>query len=440
MSRTPDTTPDSSMDTPAAVRRMLARHATAVTPPLLAASVLPVPDSIPTDDPPAAATTVPTIGGEGREKWRFTPVEWALTAGAVMIAILGFISSFDGVSRMAVRVAGFSPRLAPTVPASIDLSILVASAYRVILTRRSVEVRLTPRWLRWAIYGLTGVTVYANMSVTDRMIGKVLHAVMVSLWVAFVEGATFVARRLMQLEDEERIQSIPRSRWLLSPLPTLRLWRRMVQWQITRYQDALDLEAEIQDLKVRLRHTYGRRWRWKAPAQKILEYRRLVRLSPRKSMTDRAPVTPTSTVPATIPAPVSVPATQPVRRQRSPRPSNRPDRSGTADRGTGDRVNGTPPTGTVTGQADRAPNGELTGDDLLVSHLTGPIMEAMARGEEIGRPRARRILTDALPGQTLPGSDRMRRILDRAEREARAAMGSTGQVVALTGHRSNTGA
>jgi hypothetical protein len=55
------------------------------------------------------------------------------------------------------------------------------------------------------------------------------------------------------------------SRWMLAPLSTFALWRRMTLWEITSYSDALKRERERQLARARLREQHGRRWRSKTP-------------------------------------------------------------------------------------------------------------------------------------------------------------------------------
>jgi hypothetical protein len=59
-------------------------------------------------------------------------------------------------------------------------------------------------------------------------------------------------------------------RWLLSPLPTFRLWRRMKLWELRSYRRVLSLEQERLVYQARLRARFGRAWRRKAPVEQRL--------------------------------------------------------------------------------------------------------------------------------------------------------------------------
>jgi hypothetical protein len=61
------------------------------------------------------------------------------------------------------------------------------------------------------------------------------------------------------------MDSIRLSRWLLAPVPTVRLWRRMVLWETRSYPAALTRERNRVLALTDLQDAYGLGWRWKAP-------------------------------------------------------------------------------------------------------------------------------------------------------------------------------
>jgi len=74
------------------------------------------------------------------------------------------------------------------------------------------------------------------------------------------------------------------ARWLLAPASSLLLWRRMVLWHITEYQQGLGLERQHLEAVSRLQQDYGRwSWRWQAPLAERLALNR-----PPASTTSRA--------------------------------------------------------------------------------------------------------------------------------------------------------
>jgi hypothetical protein len=66
------------------------------------------------------------------------------------------------------------------------------------------------------------------------------------------------------------MEKVRGSRWLLAPMSTARMRRRMILWEITSYQRALQLEAERRAEIARLEMAHGRRWRRRASAHERL--------------------------------------------------------------------------------------------------------------------------------------------------------------------------
>ncbi|MFD3477865.1 hypothetical protein ACFWWP_24330, partial [Streptomyces sp. NPDC058695] len=63
------------------------------------------------------------------------------------------------------------------------------------------------------------------------------------------------------------------TRWLLSPLPTFLLWRRMKLWELRSYETVIKLEQERLVYQARLRSRFGRAWRRKAPVESLMPLR-----------------------------------------------------------------------------------------------------------------------------------------------------------------------
>jgi hypothetical protein len=99
---------------------------------------------------------------------------------------------------------------------------------------------------------------------------RIAHAAMPALWVLFCEYARYVLAARVGLIDGARMEKVRRSRWLLAPISTARLRRRMIPWEITSYRRALELEAQRHTELARLEMTYGRDWRRQAPPHERL--------------------------------------------------------------------------------------------------------------------------------------------------------------------------
>lgn len=152
------------------------------------------------------------------------------------------------------------------VPSGVDLAILVFSAADLMLMYWDIPMpglRLVP----WAF---TAATIALNWQSGGPLPIRIAHAAMPSLWVIFCEYARHVIRHRVGLVAGTRMEKIRKSRWLLAPFATARMWRRMILWEITNYRSGLDMEADRLTRRALLELEYGRRWRRKAPATKLL--------------------------------------------------------------------------------------------------------------------------------------------------------------------------
>ncbi|TDD36831.1 DUF2637 domain-containing protein [Actinomadura sp. KC06] len=143
------------------------------------------------------------------------------------------------------------------------------AALDIVLARLDMRIR----WLRFIPWALTGATVYLNVAGEHGVFGMVAHAVLPALWVVAVEIAAHVIRIRAGIAAGTRMESIRTSRWFLAPWPTVKLWRRMVLWEIRPYPDALARERARVLALTDLQDTYDRKWRKKAPARVRALYR-----------------------------------------------------------------------------------------------------------------------------------------------------------------------
>ena len=176
-----------------------------------------------------------------------------------VLGLVGFANSFAAVQRAAWPA--FGP-LAPTVPLGIDLGIAIFAALDIVLARLDMR----PRWVRFIPWSLTAATVYLNVAGQATWFGRVAHAVLPALWVAAVEAATHVARVRAGLAAGTRMDRIRPARWLLAPVRTVLLWRRMVLWEIRSCPEALRRERHRLLTLTSLQEAHGvLAWRWRAP-------------------------------------------------------------------------------------------------------------------------------------------------------------------------------
>lgn len=182
---------------------------------------------------------------------------WFAVGGAA-IGVVGFAVSFASVMNAAAPYLGWA---CWTLPVLVDLAIFVLSGVSLLLELHEIS----SRWIRLIPTALAGFTVYLNTATQHSVFGKAVHAAGPLLWVAVVEIGTHVVRRLVGLTSESRMDKVRAARWLLAPVSTFRLWRRMRLWEITSYRAAVKREHDLTASRALLRQWYGRAWRSKAP-------------------------------------------------------------------------------------------------------------------------------------------------------------------------------
>ncbi|MGW1804575.1 DUF2637 domain-containing protein [Streptomyces sp. NPDC002078] len=181
----------------------------------------------------------------------------ALAAAAV--GALGLYASFDAVSLAAARWGFSNPHI---LPIAIDIAIPVFTLANLLLIRLDMALA----WVRFVPWVLTLVTCWLNVAAGRVMSAKVAHGTMPLLWVVFSEiGAHVYAVRIGAVTGR-RMDKIRWSRWLLAPLSTFALWRRMTLWEVTSYTDALACERERLLVRADLHERFGPvAWRWRTP-------------------------------------------------------------------------------------------------------------------------------------------------------------------------------
>ncbi|MFB7211060.1 DUF2637 domain-containing protein [Streptomyces sp. NPDC056255] len=185
----------------------------------------------------------------------------AIVLAAATVSTLGLLSSYTALE---TKAAGWGWDWPWLLPVGIDVAIPAFTGANLVLIRMGMELR----WIRWVPRLLTGVTVYLNWAASDSASGRLGHAALTLLWVIFSEIASHVyATRIGAVTGKVRMETVRRSRWILAPIPTARLRRRMILWEITSYEEALTRLQEQTLLRAQLKEKYGRRWRSKAPLE-----------------------------------------------------------------------------------------------------------------------------------------------------------------------------
>jgi hypothetical protein len=191
----------------------------------------------------------------GEVEQRATIVVGALV---LILGLIGLALSFRAVSNEFRPEFGYASW---AIPVGADVGIFAFSGLSILFALRDIPVR----WVRFVPMALTGATVWFNVASATTWTARGAHALMPVLWVLAVEVCDGAIRHQMKLVKGKRMDKIRRSRWLLSPASTFRLWRRMRLDEITSFQKALDRDAARAAVTGRLRLHHGRMWRTKAP-------------------------------------------------------------------------------------------------------------------------------------------------------------------------------
>ncbi|WP_371244225.1 DUF2637 domain-containing protein [Streptomyces pimonensis] len=176
--------------------------------------------------------------------------------GAVVVAGIGFAGSYSALRALAVD-KGFGD-FAPAFPIGVDAGIIVALALDLHFARRG----LSWPFLRPVAHGLTLATIYFNAnagqhSPAEDPVAAAMHAVMPVLFVVAVEAARYLVIRTSGLAHGTRPDGVPLHRWMLAPLPTFGMWRRMRLWGLTSYAEAVDRDQALRVYRVMLERKHG---------------------------------------------------------------------------------------------------------------------------------------------------------------------------------------
>ncbi|WP_327267127.1 DUF2637 domain-containing protein (plasmid) [Streptomyces sp. NBC_01232] len=188
----------------------------------------------------------------------------AALIGMIPVTIIGFAASYSTLAAMA-EAAGFAPWLAPWIPVGIDGAIIGFLALDLYLTGRRIPWPL----LRFGAHAMTAATVVINAAggtvVKAAAEGaevagpvRVLwHALMPVLFVVGVEGARRLIVHAAQLEDGTASDRVPLHRWVLSPIRTGRLYRRMRLAVVRSYPEMVEREQALEGYRVWLTQELG---------------------------------------------------------------------------------------------------------------------------------------------------------------------------------------
>ncbi|MEV7602057.1 DUF2637 domain-containing protein [Kitasatospora sp. NPDC089797] len=188
-----------------------------------------------------------------------------VAAGACIISGIGFAGSYNAVRELAVE-KGFGA-FSYAFPIGVDAGIVVLLALDLVLT----WLRIPFPMLRQTAWLLTVATIAFNAAASwGDPLGMGMHAVIPVLFVVVVEASRHAVGRIAAITADRHMESVRVMRWVLSPVPTFRLWRRMKLWELRSYEEVIRLEQNRLVYRAQLRFRYGRGWRRSAPIQALL--------------------------------------------------------------------------------------------------------------------------------------------------------------------------
>ncbi|MFE3144331.1 DUF2637 domain-containing protein [Streptomyces scopuliridis] len=188
--------------------------------------------------------------------------------GAVIIAAIGFAGSYAAVRELA-EAKGFGA-FSLVFPIGIDAGICVLLALDLLLTWMRIPFPL----LRQSAWLLTAATIAFNGAAAwPDPLGVGMHAVIPLLFIVSVEAARHAVGRIADITADKHMEGVRLTRWLLSPIPTFMLWRRMKLWEIRSYEQAVQLEQHRLVYEAKLQARFGSRWRRKAPVEALMPLR-----------------------------------------------------------------------------------------------------------------------------------------------------------------------
>ncbi|MFJ1707952.1 DUF2637 domain-containing protein [Kitasatospora sp. NPDC088346] len=188
-----------------------------------------------------------------------------VAVGACLISGIGFAGSYAAVRELALE-KGFGT-FSYAFPIGVDAGIVVLLALDLVLTWLRIPFPL----LRQTAWLLTAATIAFNAAASwGDSLGMAMHAVIPVLFVVVVEASRHAVGRIAAITADRHMESVRLMRWVLSPVPTFRLWRRMKLWELRSYDETVRLEQNRLVYRAQLRFRYGRGWRRSAPFQALL--------------------------------------------------------------------------------------------------------------------------------------------------------------------------
>ncbi|MDT6988065.1 DUF2637 domain-containing protein [Streptomyces lusitanus] len=182
----------------------------------------------------------------GTQKW----TAGAIVAAALALAGIGLYLSFEHVAAFAFEELRFgSLDKGKLFAVGVDVGIMVMIAVDLLMAwlKRPIS------WIRYPVWLLTAATVVLNAASgapKDRAwelldyVAAGAHGVVPVLFIMVVELGRTSIDRVVRPDQGER-DSIPWLRWVLAPVATARIFRRMRLWGVTSYPEMIRRDQQL---------------------------------------------------------------------------------------------------------------------------------------------------------------------------------------------------
>ncbi|MFB7745383.1 DUF2637 domain-containing protein [Streptomyces sp. NPDC056132] len=181
----------------------------------------------------------------GTQKW----TAGAIVAAALVLAGIGLYLSFEHVAVFAFEQLRFeSLGKGQLFAVGVDVGIMIMIAVDLLMAwlKRPIS------WIRYPVWLLTSATVVLNAaSGAPHGAWKLLdyvaagaHGVVPILFITVVELGRTAIDRIVRSDRDER-DSIPWLRWVLAPVATARIFRRMRLWGVVSYPEMIRRDQDL---------------------------------------------------------------------------------------------------------------------------------------------------------------------------------------------------
>ncbi|WP_432003963.1 DUF2637 domain-containing protein [Streptomyces sioyaensis] len=199
-----------------------------------------------TSEAESGTGTTPSPGRlTGTQKWTAA----AIVAAALALAGIGLYLSFEHVADFAFTELRFgSLGKGQLFAVGVDVGIMVMIAVDLLMAWLKRPIG----WIRYPVWLLTAATVVLNAaSGAPEGAWKLLdyvaagaHGVVPVLFITVVELGRTAIDRVVRPDQAER-DSIPWLRWILAPVATARIFRRMRLWGVTSYPEMIRRDQQL---------------------------------------------------------------------------------------------------------------------------------------------------------------------------------------------------